>query len=35
VALNYAGEFNDHSYRVELEGMYSSVKADSSGSAML
>nr|WP_168464948.1 P44/Msp2 family outer membrane protein [Wolbachia endosymbiont of Ctenocephalides felis wCfeT] len=33
VAIGYAGELNDHSYKAELEGMYSSIKVDNIGLA--
>ncbi|APR97777.1 P44/Msp2 family outer membrane protein [Wolbachia endosymbiont of Folsomia candida] len=33
VAIGYAGEFKNHSYRAELEGIYSSVKVDNIGLA--
>ncbi len=32
IAFGYAGELDNHNYRVELEGMYSSVKANDIGS---
>ena len=33
IKCGYAGEFKNHSYRAELEGMYSSVKVDNIGLA--
>lgn len=38
IAFGYVGEFNSHSYRIELEGMHSSVKAnnvDSEGNKII
>lgn len=33
MAIGYAGEFKDHIYRAELEGIYSAVKVDNIGLA--